>query len=65
MDSIGFNKFLYIFLFNYIIKIDTHKIEHQPKNRHLFETIIPRKQKKINNAVHFPTNPILNDEIKK
>jgi len=34
------------FLFNYMIKIDANKIEHQPKNKHLFETIIPRKQKK-------------------
>jgi hypothetical protein len=48
-----------------MIKINAHKIEHQPKNRHLFETIIPRKQTKINNAVHFLTNLILNDEIKK
>jgi hypothetical protein len=48
-----------------MIKINTHKIEHQPKNRHLFETIIPRKQTKINNTVHFRTNPILNDKIKK
>ena len=42
-----------------MIKTNSHKIEHQPKNRHLFETIIPRKQKKINNALHF----ILNDKI--
>jgi hypothetical protein len=48
-----------------MIKIDTHKIEHQPKNRHLFETVIPRKQTKINNAVNFSINSILNDEIKK
>ena len=48
-----------------MIKIYTHKIEHQPKNSHLFETIIPKNQTKINNVVHFPTNPILNDEIKK
>jgi len=47
-----------------MIKTDAHKIEQQPKNRHLFETIIPRKQTKINNAVYFPTNQILNDEIK-
>jgi hypothetical protein len=37
---------LIIFLFNYMIKINAHKIEYQPKNRHLFETIIPRKQTK-------------------
>jgi hypothetical protein len=48
-----------------MIKIDTHKIEHQPKNRHLFETVIPRKQTKINNTVNFSINSILNDEIKK
>jgi hypothetical protein len=47
------------------MKIDAHKIEHQPKNRHLFETIIPRKQTKINNVINFPTNPISNDEIEK
>jgi hypothetical protein len=29
-----------------MIKIDAHKIENQPKNRHLFEIIIPRKQQK-------------------
>jgi hypothetical protein len=34
-----------------MIKIDIHKIEHQPNNRHLFETIILWKQIKINNAV--------------
>jgi hypothetical protein len=66
MDSIGFNIFLsIIFFFNYIIKIDAYKIKHQPKNRHLFEIIIPRKQTKINNVFRFPINPILNDEIKK
>ena len=43
---------------------NTHKIEHQPKNKHLFETIIPWKQIKSNNAVHFLTNSILNDKIK-
>jgi hypothetical protein len=47
-----------------MIKKYAHKIEHQPKNKHLFETIIPRKQTKINNVVHFPTNPILKEEIK-
>jgi hypothetical protein len=62
MDSIGFNKKN---LFNYTIKINAHKIKHQPQNRRLCETIIPRKQIKINTAVHFLTNPILNDEIKK
>jgi hypothetical protein len=48
-----------------MIKIDGHKIEHQHKNIYLFDIIIPRKQTKINNPVHFPNNPILNDEIKK
>jgi len=48
-----------------MIKIDTNKIENKYKNRHLFETIIPRKQTKINNVVHFPTNPILDDKIRK
>jgi len=43
---------------------NTHKIEHQPKNKHLFKTIIPRKQTKSNNTVHFLTNSILNDKIK-
>jgi hypothetical protein len=44
-----------------MIKIDAHKIEHQPKNRYLFETIIPRKKIKISNTIYFSTNPILND----
>jgi hypothetical protein len=48
-----------------MIKIDAHKIEHQPKNKYLFETIISRKQTKISNTIYFSTNPILNDEIKK
>jgi hypothetical protein len=48
-----------------MIKIDAHKIKHQHKNWHLFETIAPIKQTKINNAIHFLTNPILNDEMKK
>ena len=53
------------FFFNYLIKIDYHKIEYQPIKKHLFETIIHRKQTRINNTVHFLTNSILNDEIKK
>ena len=61
MNSIEFNNFF----FNYMIKIDAHKIKHQSKNRHLFETIIPRKQTKINNAINFPTNSILNNKIEK
>jgi hypothetical protein len=43
-----------------MIKIDAHKIKHQLKNRHLFKIIIPKKQTKINNTVHFLSNPILN-----
>jgi hypothetical protein len=31
----------------------------------LFKTIISRKQTKINNAIHFSINAILNYEIKK
>jgi hypothetical protein len=46
-----------------MIKTYAHKIKHQPKNRHLFETIIPRKQTRINNAIYFSTNLILNDKI--
>jgi hypothetical protein len=45
MDSIGFNNFFYIFIFNYIIKIDAHKIKREPKSRYLFETIIPIESK--------------------
>jgi len=49
-----------------MIKIDAHKIEYQPKNIHLFETIIPKEsKKKIHNKIYFSTNSILNDEIKK
>jgi hypothetical protein len=29
-----------------MIKINAYKIEHQPKNRHLFETIIPIAKQK-------------------
>jgi hypothetical protein len=48
-----------------MIKIYANKIEHQPQNRHLFETIIPiKKQNKIHNLAYFPTNAILKDEIK-
>jgi len=48
-----------------MIKTNAHEIEHQPKSRHLFEIIIPRRQTKINNAIYFSINPILNNEIKK
>jgi hypothetical protein len=48
-----------------MIKINTHKIKYQHKNKYLFETIIPRKQTKISNTIYFSTNPILNDKIKK
>jgi hypothetical protein len=39
IDFIEFNNFVIIFLFNYTIKIDVHKIEHRPKNRYLFKII--------------------------
>jgi hypothetical protein len=55
IDFIEFNNFVIIFLFNYTIKIDVHKIEHRPKNRYLFKII----------TIYFPTNQILNDKIKK
>jgi galactitol-specific phosphotransferase system IIB component len=45
MDSIEFNNFFYIFILNYIIKIDAHKIKREPKSRYLFETIIPIESK--------------------
>jgi hypothetical protein len=48
-----------------MIKTNAHKIDHQYKNRLLLETIIPRKQIKINNVVYFSTNLILNNEIEK
>jgi hypothetical protein len=32
--------FLQTIFFNYMIKIYAYKIEHQPKNRHLFEIVI-------------------------
>jgi hypothetical protein len=48
-----------------MIKTNTYKIKHQPKKKHLFKTIISRKQIKINNAIHFSTNLILNYEIEK
>jgi hypothetical protein len=47
-----------------MIKTNAHKIEQQPKNRHLFEAIIPIKQTKINNTLYFSSNLILNDKIK-
>jgi hypothetical protein len=42
-----------------LIKLSTNQ------KKHLFETIIHRKQTRINNTVHFLTNSKLNDEIKK
>jgi hypothetical protein len=48
-----------------MIKIYANKMEHQPQNRYLFETIIPiKKQNKIHNSAYFPTNAILKNEIK-
>jgi len=46
------------YLFNYIIKIYGNKIEHQLKNKNLFEIVITLNKKKIR-AVYFSTNPIL------
>jgi hypothetical protein len=41
MHYIKFNNFFTnYFFFNYMIKIYAHKIEHQYKNRHLFEIVI-------------------------
>jgi len=42
MDSIELNNLFFIkyFFFNYMIKIYGNKIEHQPKNKNLFETVI-------------------------
>jgi hypothetical protein len=42
MDSIGFNNLFFykIIFFNYMIKIYDHKIEHQPENKNLVETVI-------------------------
>jgi hypothetical protein len=48
------------YLFNYIIKIYGNKIEHQLKNKNLFEIVITLNKKKIR-AVYFSTNPILKD----
>jgi hypothetical protein len=41
-----------------MIKIDANKIEHQPKNKHLFETIIPRKKKKKFSIMQSISQPI-------
>jgi hypothetical protein len=47
MDSIEFTSLFFIkYFFNYMIKIYGNKIEHQPKNKNLFETIITHKKKK-------------------
>jgi hypothetical protein len=39
-----------------MIKIDAHEIKHQLKNKHLFETIIPIKQKQ--SIMQFVFQPI-------
>jgi hypothetical protein len=46
-----------------MIKIDAHKIEHQHKNRHLFETNNPieSKKKNKNHAIYFLNSQILKD----
>jgi hypothetical protein len=47
MNSIEFNNLFFIkYFFNYIIKIYDHKIQHQPKNKSLFETVITLKKAK-------------------
>ena len=44
-----------------MIKLYAYKIKHQPKNKHLFETIIPLKKHTKNQSCSlFTTNPILN-----
>ena len=41
MDSIEFTNLFFIkYFFNYMIKIYGNKIEHRPKNKNLFETVI-------------------------
>jgi hypothetical protein len=53
MDYIRFNNF---FLFNYIIKINAHKIKYQPKNRHLLRQLsLESKQESI---IQFISQPI-------
>jgi hypothetical protein len=49
MGFIEFNNLFLKKLFNYIRKIDAHKIKHKLKNRYLIEKIIPieSKQKSI------------------
>jgi hypothetical protein len=65
MNSIEFNNLFFIkYFFNYIIKIYSHKIQHQPKNKSLFETVITLKKAK-NNAVYFSTILILKDKLRK
>ena len=54
MDFIEFkNIFIKKKLFDYMIKIDAHKIEYQPKNKNLFDTIISieSKQKSIMQSI--------------
>jgi hypothetical protein len=50
-----------------MIKIYSNKIEHKPKNKNLFETVItPIKNTKIKKSCSlFPTNPILKDKTEK
>ena len=49
-----------------MIKIYGHRIEHQPKNKILFETMINlKKATKKNHAIYFPTNPLLKDKMEK
>ena len=47
MNFIEFNNLFFIkYFFNYIIKIYSHKIQHQPKNKSLFEMVITLKKAK-------------------
>jgi hypothetical protein len=51
MDSIEFNNLFFIkSFFNYMIKINGHIIEHQPKNKNLFKTEITLNKAKINKS---------------
>jgi hypothetical protein len=61
---LGLISFFYkLFLFNYIIKIDVYKIEHQPKNTLIWDNYHHRKQTKINHVIYFSINLILKDEV--
>ena len=48
-----------------MIRIYSHKIEHQPKNKNLFVIMITLKKAKTNHAIYFPTKSLLKYKIKK